>query len=94
MNEGYGAQSMTAPLRRVVMRRPGEAMAAADPAEWHYASAIDLEGARAAHDAFADATMLMSAAGQLQVSQVVDPLKTARFALPKSVIARLGRDLV
>jgi len=55
MNEGYGAQSMTAPLRRVVMRRPGEAMAAADPAEWHYASAIDLEGARAAHDAFADA---------------------------------------
>jgi amidase len=42
----------------------------------------------------AEATMLMSAAGQLQVSQVVDPLMTARFALPKSVIARLGRDLV
>jgi amidase len=40
------------------------------------------------------ATMLMSAAGQLQVSQVVDPLKTARFALPKSVITRHGRDLV
>ena len=55
MNEGYGAQSMTAPLRRVVMRRPGAAMAAADPARWHYASAIDLEAARAAHDAFADA---------------------------------------
>ncbi len=55
MNEGYGAQSMTAPLRRVVMRRPGAAMAAADPALWHYASAIDLEAARAAHDAFADA---------------------------------------
>ncbi len=28
-----------------------------------------------------DATMLMSVAGELQVSQVVDPLKTARFAL-------------
>jgi len=42
----------------------------------------------------AAATMLMSAAGQLQVSQVVDPLKTARFALPKSIIARLGRELV
>ena len=42
----------------------------------------------------AAATMLMSAAGQLQVSQVVDPLKTARFALPKSILARLGRDLV
>jgi dimethylargininase len=55
MNEGYGAQSMTAPLRRVVMRRPGEALAAADPATWHYASAIDLEAARRAHDDFADA---------------------------------------
>ena len=42
----------------------------------------------------ADATMLMSAAGHLQVSQVVDPLKTARFALPKSIIAQLGRGLV
>jgi amidase len=42
----------------------------------------------------AAATMLMSAAGQLQVSQVVDPLKTARFALPKSILARPGRDLV
>ena len=48
MNEGYGAQSMTAPLRRVLMRRPGEAIAAADPARWHYTSAIDLEAARSA----------------------------------------------
>jgi N-dimethylarginine dimethylaminohydrolase len=55
MNEGYGAQSMTAPLRRVLMRRPGPEMAAADPATWHYTSAIDLEEARRAHDAFADA---------------------------------------
>ncbi len=55
MTEGYGAQGMVGRLRRVVMRRPGEAMAAADPAAWHYAGAIDLEEARRAHDAFADA---------------------------------------
>lgn len=55
MTHSYGAQSMTAPLRRVVVRRPGEEMAAADPAAWHYASAIDLAQARAAHDALADA---------------------------------------
>jgi N-dimethylarginine dimethylaminohydrolase len=55
MNAGYGAQSMTAPLRRVLMRRPGPEMAVADPARWHYTSAIDLEEARVAHDAFADA---------------------------------------
>ena len=55
MNEGYGAQSMTAPLRRVLMRRPGEEMAAADPAAWHYSAPIDLGEARSVHDAFADA---------------------------------------
>ena len=55
MTADYGAQSMTDPLRRVVMRRPGEEMAAADPAAWHYTAPIDLEQARAAHDAFADA---------------------------------------
>ncbi|HZL64363.1 MAG TPA: acetamidase/formamidase family protein [Thermoleophilia bacterium] len=41
-----------------------------------------------------DATMLMSAAGQLQVSQVVDPLKTARYAMPKEILARFGLDLL
>jgi len=46
---------MVGRLRRVMMRRPGEAMAAADPADWHYTSAIDVEEARRAHDAFAEA---------------------------------------
>ena len=41
-----------------------------------------------------EATMLMSAAGDLRVSQVVDPLKTARFALPKDVLAQYGRALL
>ena len=40
-----------------------------------------------------DATMLMSAGGQLQVSQVVDPLKTARYAMPVEILAQLGRRL-
>ena len=40
------------------------------------------------------ATMLMSAGGDLQISQIVDPLRTARFALPKSVIAGLGDELL
>lgn len=53
MAEDYGAQGMIGRLRRVVMRRPGEAMAAADPAMWHYSEAIDSDEARRAHDAFA-----------------------------------------
>ena len=55
MADGYGAQGMVGRLRRVVMRRPGEAMAAADPAAWHYTAAIDAAEARSAHDAFATA---------------------------------------
>lgn len=35
--------------------------------------------------ALPDAVMLMSAVGDLQVSQVVDPLKTARFVMPKAI---------
>ena len=37
---------------------------------------------------------LMSAAGQLQISQVVDPLKTARFSIAKDLLAPLGGTLV
>lgn len=40
------------------------------------------------------ATMVMSAGGDLQVSQIVDPLRTARFALPKTIIAGLGGELL
>ena len=40
------------------------------------------------------ATMLMSAGGDLQISQIVDPLRTARFALPRGVIAGLGDELL
>jgi amidase len=40
----------------------------------------------------ADAVMLMSAVGQLRVSQMVDPLRTARFEMPKSAYeSRYGR---
>lgn len=56
------------------------------------------EAAKAAVEIFADTllphtdltlaelTMLFSAAGQVQVSQIVDPLMTARFFVPKSIL--------
>ncbi len=37
----YGAQNMTAPLTRVMMHRPGDAMASADPAVWHYGGELN-----------------------------------------------------
>lgn len=48
----YGSQSMVAPLRRVLVRRPDAAFGAADPAVWHYAARPDLAAAQAEHDAF------------------------------------------
>jgi len=46
----YGSQSMIAPLRRVLVKRPDEAFATADPTRWHYTSQPDLETARDEHD--------------------------------------------
>lgn len=54
MTTPYGCQSMVAPLRRVLVRRPDGAFSAADPARWHYTSKPDLEEARREHDAFTD----------------------------------------
>jgi N-dimethylarginine dimethylaminohydrolase len=50
MNQDYGCQSMIAPLRRVLVRRPDEAFAGADPVRWHYTERPDLEIARREHD--------------------------------------------
>ena len=53
--QGYGAQSMTAPLRDVLVKRPGPAFGRAfdDPAHG-FLHAVDLEVARREHEAFVD----------------------------------------
>ena len=48
---GYGSQSMVAPLRKVLVKRPDEAFAVDDPAEWGYAGSPDLKTAQEEHDA-------------------------------------------
>src|SRR5947209_2489593 len=50
-SSSFGGQSMVAPLRRVLVRRPDEAFGGADPAVWHYTSRPDLAAARREHDA-------------------------------------------
>ncbi|MBX7213198.1 MAG: hypothetical protein K1X39_04210 [Thermoflexales bacterium] len=54
MDKTFGAQSMIAPLRRVVVKRPDAAFGSADPARWHYSAPINLARAQAEHDAFCD----------------------------------------
>ena len=53
MKNNYGSQSMVAPLKRVMVRRPDEAFGKAEPTLWHYASQPDLAKAQQEHDALA-----------------------------------------
>ena len=55
IERSYGAQSMSAPLRDVLVKRPGAAFGAAfdDPAHG-FLHRVDLEVARREHDAFVD----------------------------------------
>jgi amidase len=41
-----------------------------------------------------EVTMLMSAAGQTEICQVVDPLMTARFVVPKWLLKQLNVELI
>ncbi len=50
----YGGQNMAGPLRRVLVRRPDEAFAVADPKRWNYADRPNLDAARREHDALVE----------------------------------------
>ena len=56
----FGAQSMAAPLKRVLMRSAASAMRRADRREWHYGPGFDAARAAGQHEAFAD---LVAASG-------------------------------
>ncbi len=51
MTRNYGSQSMVAPLRTVLVKRPEGAFAVSDPAMWHYTARPDLAIAQQEHDA-------------------------------------------
>ena len=51
MTKTYGGQSMIAPLRRVLVKRPEPAFAVEDPAKWHYQARPHLDLARQEHEA-------------------------------------------
>jgi dimethylargininase len=52
MSKLYGVNSMVAPLKRVVVKRPDKQFAVKDFEKWHYTSAPNLEHAQAHHDSF------------------------------------------
>ena len=60
MTRQYGSQSMTGPLKRVLMRRAESAMRGADAGRWHYGPGFNPARAAAQHDAL---TALVEASG-------------------------------
>lgn len=48
----YGLSSMTAPLRKVAVKRPGASLLEADRKKWHYGASFEPEKVSAAHAEF------------------------------------------
>ncbi|HXZ05837.1 MAG TPA: arginine deiminase family protein, partial [Ktedonobacteraceae bacterium] len=51
MARKYGSQSMIAPLRTVLVKRPEQSFAVSDPVVWHYTARPDVAIAQQEHDA-------------------------------------------
>ena len=89
----YGCQSMAAPLKRVLMRRPGESLAAADPAQWHYGPTFNAARAMAQFDRF---TGLVAESGAeiIWLKDEGDGLADAMFTHDPSLVSGAGAILL
>lgn len=98
MTRRYGCQDMVSPLRTVLVKRPDNAFAVADPTEWHYNHRPNLEIAQQEHDAL---TAILREAGAevLYHDEVLPEHADAIFAFDPSlvtdagaIILRMGKD--
>lgn len=85
----YGCQEMSAPLARVLMRRPGLSLTQADPHFWHYGAGFDGAKAIKQHAAFAD---LVAGCGAdiLWIEDEGDGLADAMFTHDPSLMTDKG----
>jgi len=89
----YGAQSMIAPLKRVLVRRPDAAFGNADPAAWHYAAPINLEIAQQEHAALSD--LLRRAGAEVIYHEVALPQHAdAIFVFDPALVTDAGAILL
>ena len=89
MKKHYGSQSMIAPLRRVLIRRPDAAFAVDDPAKWHYSARPNLAAAQQEHDLFAH--LLRQAGAEVIYHDQVQPDRAdAIFVFDPALITDRG----
>ena len=99
MDRDYGSQSMIAPLRRVLVKRPDETFAVTDPVRWHYTGCPDVKIAQREHDAMV--ALLQQAGAEVIYHDEIQPGRAdAIFVFDPAivtdqgaVILRLGKDL-
>jgi dimethylargininase len=85
----YGSQSMIAPLKTVLVKRPDEAFAVDDPVAWHYTARPDLALARQEHDALA--SMLRQAGAEVLYHDEAQPGRAdAIFAFDPALVTDRG----
>jgi N-dimethylarginine dimethylaminohydrolase len=95
----YGAQSMAAPLRRVLMRSAAGAMKGADAKRWHYGSGFDAAKAARQHEELAS-LVAESGAEIIWIDDAQDGLADSVFTHDPSLmtghgalILRMGKPL-
>lgn len=93
MTRSFGAQDMSGPLRRVMMRAPGAAMRSADPAKWHYGAGFDPAKAEVQHAALA-AMVAASGAEIHWLPSADDGLSDAIFTQDPSFVTNAGAVLL
>lgn len=85
----YGSQSMVAPLRSVLVKRPDKHFAVADPQAWHYTGQPDLARAQAEHDALVD--LLRQSGSEIVYHDAVQPGRAdAIFAFDPALVTDAG----
>ena len=85
----YGAEDRSKPLARVLMRAPGPAMAAADPAQWHYGPGFNPQRAESQH---AQLASIVAASGAKihWIPSHDDGMSDAVFVQDPSFVTRAG----
>jgi len=89
----YGAQSMSAPLRRVVLRRPPAALGDADPAVWNYGAPINMKRAQDNHAALV-ALLRSAGADVVMLDDRPADLPDSVFTYDASLVTRGGAVLM
>lgn len=89
----FGVSSMTAPLRKVAVRKPGASLLNADAAKWHYGAVFDPEKVAADHAAFV-ATLEDTGADVFWMSGEDNGIADAVFTYDASLMTPAGAVLM